>query len=107
MEGFLNRYRSITVLLLVIFAQLLLIAVRVKNKQDVRVIRVWSVTAVSPVARVLEGLRGGSIGFIRNYIMLHDADGENRRLREENGRLKMDNLFLKNQLSRADRAKAL
>ena len=40
MEGFLNRYRSITVLLLVIFAQLLLIAVRVKNKQDVRVIRV-------------------------------------------------------------------
>src|SRR6267154_642321 len=107
MEGFLNRYRSITVLLLVIFAQLLLIAIRVKNKQDVRVIRVWSVTAVSPVARILEGLRGGSIGFIRNYIMLHDADRENRSLREENGRLKMENIFLKNEMNRADRAKAL
>jgi len=107
MEGFLNRYRSITVLLLVIFAQLLLIAVRVKNKQDVRVIRVWAVTLVSPAARLLEGLRGGSTGFVRNYIMLHDADAENRRLRDENGRLKLDNIFLKNELSRADRAKAL
>ena len=107
MEGFLNRYRSITVLLLVIFAQLLLIAVRVKNKQDVRVIRVWAVTAVSPAARLLEGLRGGSTGFLHNYIMLHDADAENRRLRDENGRLKLDNIFLKNELNRADRAKAL
>ncbi len=107
MEGFLNRYRSITVLLLVIFGQLLLIAVRVKNKQDVRVIRVWAVTAVSPAARLLEGLRGGSTGFVHNYIMLHEADAENRRLREENGRLKLDNIFLKNELSRADRAKAL
>ena len=107
MEGFLNRYRNITVLLLVIFAQLLLLAVQVKNDQDVRIIRVWTVTAVTPVARVLEGLRGGSLGFVHNYIVLHDADVENRRLREENGRLKLDNIFLKNELSRADRAKAL
>ena len=107
MEGFLNRYRNITVLLLVIFAQLLLLAVQVKNDQDVRVIRVWTVTAVTPVARVLEGLRGGSIGFVRNYILLHQADVDNRRLTEENGRLKVENIFLKNELNRADRAKAL
>jgi rod shape-determining protein MreC len=48
MESFLNRYRNITVLLLVIFAQLILLAVQVKNDQHVRFIRVWSVTAVSP-----------------------------------------------------------
>ena len=68
MESFLNRYRNITVLLLVIFAQLVLLAVQVKNDQDVRFIRVWTVTAVTPVARMLEGLRGGSVGFVRNYI---------------------------------------
>jgi rod shape-determining protein MreC len=32
----------------VIFAQLVLLAVQVKNDQDVRVIRVWTVTAVTP-----------------------------------------------------------
>ncbi len=54
MESFLNRYRNITVLLLVIFAQLVLLAVQVKNDQDVRMIRVWTVTAVTPVARIVE-----------------------------------------------------
>ncbi|HEY2017180.1 MAG TPA: rod shape-determining protein MreC [Bryobacteraceae bacterium] len=107
MEGFLNRYRNITVLLLVIFAQLLLLALQVKNEQDVRMIRVWTVSAVTPVARILEGLRGGGVGFIRNYITLHDTNAQNRRLLEENGRLKLENTFLKNEVNRADRAKAL
>lgn len=107
MESFLNRYRNITVLLLVIFAQLILLAVQVKNDQDVRVIRVWTVTAVTPVARIIEGIRGSSVGFVRNYFMLHDADAENRRLREEVGKLKIQNIFLQNQLNTADRAKAL
>ena len=107
MEGFLNRYRNITVLLLVLFGQLVLLAYQVRNEQDVPMIRVWTVTAVTPVARVLEGARGGSLGFVRNYILLHNADAENRQLREENGRLKIENTFLKNELNRADRAKAL
>jgi rod shape-determining protein MreC len=107
MESLLNRYRNITVLLLVIFAQLVLLAVQVKNDQDVRIIRVWTVTAVTPVARVAEWLRGSSIGFIRNYIALHDADAENRRMQQEIGRLKMENIFLRNEVATADRAKAL
>ena len=107
MESFLNRYRNITVLLLVIFAQLVLLAVQVKNDQDVRFIRVWTVTAVSPFARLVEGLRGSSNSFIRNYITLHDADAENRRLQAEVDRQKLEIIFLTNQLNTADRAKAL
>jgi rod shape-determining protein MreC len=107
MESFLNRYRNITVLLLVIFAQLVLLAVQVKNDQDVRVIRVWTITAVTPVARVVEAVRGGTVGFVQNYFALHNADADNRRLREEVGRLKIENIFLKNELNTADRAKAL
>lgn len=107
MESFLNRYRNITVLLLVIFAQLILLAVQVKNDQDVRVIRVWTVTAVTPVARVIEAVRGNTVGFVRNYFMLHDADAENRRLRNEVGQLKIQNIFLQDQLNTAERAKAL
>lgn len=107
MDSLLNRYRNITVLLLVIMGQLVLLAVQVKNDQDVRFIRVWTITAVTPFARVVEGIRGGGESFFSNYIRLHDADAENRRLRDEVGRLKMDNIFLRNQLSEADRVKAL
>src|ERR1035438_9322870 len=107
MESFLNRYRNITVLLLVIFAQLVLLAVQVKNDQDVRIIRIWTVTAVTPVARLIEGFRGGGLGFLRTYVLLHDVNAENRRLQAELGRLKLENIFLKNQLNTADRAKAL
>jgi rod shape-determining protein MreC len=107
MESFLNRYRNITVLLLVIFAQLILLAVQVKNAQDVHLIRAWTVTAVTPMARVLEEFRGGGLGFIRNYITLHDADAENRRLKAELDRYKVENIFLKNELNSAERAKAL
>ncbi|HTX36714.1 MAG TPA: rod shape-determining protein MreC, partial [Bryobacteraceae bacterium] len=107
MESFLNRYRNITVLLLVIFAQLVLLAVQVKNDQDVHLIRLWTVSAVTPMARVLEGARRGSIGFVHNYIMLHDADADNRRLQAELDRLKIENIFLKNELNSAERAKAL
>jgi len=107
MESFLNRYRNITVLLLVIFAQLVLLAVQVKNDQNVRFIRVWTVTAVSPMARLVEGMRGSGISFVHNYITLHDADAQNRRLQAEVDRLKLENIFLTNELNTADRAKAL
>jgi rod shape-determining protein MreC len=107
METFLNRYRNVTVLLLVIFGQLVLLAVQVKNDQDVRMIRLWTVSAITPAARVAEWVRGGTIGFVRNYILLHDTQETNRRLQAEVGRLKIENDFLRNQLNTADRAKAL
>ena len=107
METLLNRYRNITFLLLVIFAQLALLAVQVKNDQDVRLFRIWTVTAVTPVARVVEWLRGGSTGFVKDYILLHDTHQDNRRLQAEVDRLKLENNFLKNELNTAERGKAL
>ena len=43
MDFFLSRYRNLTVLLIVIVAQLLLIAYQVKSNKDVPLIRVWAV----------------------------------------------------------------
>ena len=107
MESFLNRYRNITVLLLAILAQLVLLSLQVKNDQDVRFIRLWTVTAVSPLAKLVDALRGGGIGFVRDYIRLHDSDAENRQLHQEVDRQKLEIVFLKNQLNTADRAQAL
>jgi rod shape-determining protein MreC len=107
MDSLLNRYRNITVLLFVVAAQLILLAVQVRNDRDIPFIRVWTITAVTPFARFVEAVRGGTVGFVRDYVHLHDADAENRRLREEVGRLKLDNIFLRNELNQADRVKAL
>jgi rod shape-determining protein MreC len=107
MDSLLNRYRNVTVLVLVIMAQLVLLAYQVKSGNDVRLIRVWAVTAVTPLARTLEGIRSGVTNFIGNYITLHDTRQQNREIREQLGKLKMENQFLRSELSTADRARAL
>ena len=107
MDLFLNRYRNLSVLLLVIVAQLLLLAYQIKSNQDVRLIRVWAVTAVTPLARLLEGVRSNSIGFIKDYIVVLNVREDNKRLRTDLDKIKMENQFLKTELSTADRARAL
>ncbi len=107
MESLITRYRNVTVLVLVILAQLVLVAVQVKNDQEVRMIRVWAVTAVTPLARTLEGARSGTFGFLSDYIVLRNVHDENQRMKVDLDRLKMENVFLKSELATADRAKAL
>jgi rod shape-determining protein MreC len=107
MEVLLNRYRNLTVLLLVLVGQLLLLAYQVKSQQDVRLIRVWAVTGVMPFARILEAIRANTFGLVGKYSDLLNSYEENKRLRKEVGSLKMENQFLKTELSTAERAKAL
>ena len=107
MEFSLHRYRNVTVLLVVVAAQLVLLAYQVKSQQDMRLLRVWSVTAVTPVAKLVDAVRGGTIGFIKDYFILLSAREENRRLKDELDRLKLQNQFLQTELSTADRAKVL
>ncbi len=94
-------------LLVVVVAQLLLLGYQVKTNQDVRMIRVWAVSAVTPIAQLLEASRQHTFGVFGNYFVLLGVREENRRLRDEMGDLRMQNQFLRTQLSDADRAKAL
>lgn len=103
----LSRYRNVTVLLVVIFAQLVLLGYQVKSGQDVRLIRVWAVTAVTPMANVIETVRSGTVDSLGNYISLHDLAGENKQLKKDLSKLKLDNQYLKSELQSADRAVAL
>ncbi|HUS05679.1 MAG TPA: rod shape-determining protein MreC [Bryobacteraceae bacterium] len=107
MEFLLNRFRNLTVLLVVVAAQLILLAYQVKSNQDVRLIRVWAVSAVTPLAKILEVVRRNTIGVVEDYFVLINVREDNRKLNGELGRLKMENQFLKTELQTADRAQAL
>jgi len=107
METFLSRYRNLTVLLALIVGQLLLLAYQIKAREDVRLIRLWAVTAVTPLARGIEFVRSGTGGIFSGYVFLRDVQAENQRLKAELGQLRLRNTFLSTELATADRAKAL
>lgn len=107
MDSLLYRYRNITVLLVVLFAQIVLLAWQVKSDNDVPLVRVWAVTAVTPVASAVEGLRNGTTGFFSNYFEIRNSREQSRRLKSEVDRLTLENQLLKNELASAQRVEAL
>jgi rod shape-determining protein MreC len=107
MELLLNRYRNLTVLVIAIVAQLALLAYQVKGNGEVRLIRVWAVSAVTPLARLIEGGRSNISRFFSDYFVLLDVREENKRMRAELERTKLDNQYLQTELSTADRARSL
>ena len=107
MDFFLSRYRNLTVLLVLIAAQLVLIAYQVRSNKDVPLIRVWAVTAVTPVEQVLEIVRRYTWGFVEDYFVLLGVRSENEKLKHDIGQLKLENHYLKSELGTADRARAL
>jgi len=107
METLLYRYRNITVLLVALFSQLMLIAWQVKSDNDVPLVRVWAITAVTPVASAIETARNFTTGFFGSYFALRDARAQSRRYRTEVDRLRIENQLLKNELATAQRVEAM
>ncbi len=107
MEALLSRYRNLTVLLIVVIAQLLYLAYQIKTNRDEPLIRVWAVSAVTPMAGVVEGVRHNTIGFLEDYFILLDVREQNRKLKSVNDRLRMENVYYRNQLATAEHAHAL
>ncbi|HEX4227534.1 MAG TPA: rod shape-determining protein MreC [Bryobacteraceae bacterium] len=108
MDALLNRFRNLTILVVVLLAQLVGLAYQVKtNNQDERLVRVWAVSAVTPMAGIVEAIRRNTIGFLEDYFILLDVRDENRKLHADNDRLRMENIYYRNQLATAEHARAL
>ena len=107
MDVLLHRYRNLMALLVAIVAQLALLAYQVKSDGEVRLIRVWAVSAVTPLARMIEAGRGSAVHFFRDYFVLLDVREDNQRLKADLDRVKMENQYLRAELSTADRAQSL
>jgi rod shape-determining protein MreC len=103
----LGRYRNVMVLALMIFAQLILLGYQVKSNQDIRLIRVWAVMAVTPIAKVIETVRSGTVDSVGRFVSFRDLAGENKSLGAQLGKLKLENQYLRSELRSADRAVAL
>ena len=59
------------------------------------------------MAGVVEAVRRNTVGFLEDYFILLDVRDQNRKLRAENSRLKMDNVYFRNQLRTAESAQRI
>ena len=107
MEAFFNRYRNLSLLVVVVFAQLVLLAWQIKTNQEARGVRVWAVTAVTPLARFVEEVRYKTAHFFSDYVVLSGVQQQNLRIGRELDRLKLENQNLRNDVQMADRVRAL
>jgi rod shape-determining protein MreC len=103
MVGIPSRHKSLVLLAGVIALQVLLLAVQIKRDSQGRLIRVWTVGAVSPFERA--GVYG--VGRIRgtwnHYFALQNTSRDNEQLRRENDTLKMQIAQLQSKAAEADR----
>lgn len=107
MSDILYRHRPLALLAAVLLAQVMLLAFQIKRERDVRLIRYWAVTVLTPVERVGTWSFSKVSGVWRGYIDLHDARAENERLQSELHRLQMRNRELEGRAAEAQRLGAL
>jgi rod shape-determining protein MreC len=107
MAGIPSRHKSVVLLAGVIVLQVVLLAVQIKRDSQGRLLRVWTVGAVSPFERA--GARG--IGNIRGtwsrYFALQNTSRENEELKRENDALKLRVNQLQSKAAESDRLAAL
>src|SRR6202166_5428478 len=107
MAGIPSRHKSLILLTGVILLQVVLLAVQIKRDSQGRLLRVWTVGAVSPFQRA--GARG--IGNIRgtwsHYFALQNTSRENEELKRENDALKLRVNQLQSKAAESDRLAAL
>ena len=113
MENFFTRYKNPMVLMAVLLIQVIALATQVKRTENsrsaggTRLIRVWTMTAITPFERVFVGTGH----FFRNtwhtYIDLHDVRKQNRELQDELARLRLEQARLRTEAGESQRLRAL
>jgi rod shape-determining protein MreC len=110
MESVLGRYKNLIVLVVVLFAQVLGLAVQVKRTTDTessRLIRVWTVSAVTPFEEVFVWMHNGSGNLWHNYFYLRGVRAENRELKQQIEQLRLEQVRLSGDAAQARRLQVL
>jgi rod shape-determining protein MreC len=110
MESVLGRYRNLTILVGVLFLQVLGLAVQVKRSSDVastRLIRIWAVGAITPFERGLVWIQNGGSNLWHNYFFLRGVRAENRGLKEQIEQMRLEQVRLSEDANQARRLQSL
>ncbi len=110
MENVVNRHRNLILLVAILFLQVIGLAVQVKAPTDhgsTRLIRLWAVRIITPVEKAAISSSRWASGVWHNYLYLRGVRRENRELREEIQRLRLEQVRLAEDASQARRLQAL
>jgi rod shape-determining protein MreC len=110
MENIVGRYRNVTILVAILFAQVLGLAIQVKRSSEnssTRLIRVWTVATITPLEKGIVGLQSGIAGIWHNYFYLRGVRQENRDLKAEIEQLRLEQVRLKDDAEQARRLQLL
>jgi rod shape-determining protein MreC len=110
MESMLGRYRNLTILVGVLFLQVLGLAVQVKRSADAentRLIRVWAVRAITPFERGVVWVQNGGRNVLHDYFFLRGVRAENRQLKDQIEQMKLAQALLSEDAIQAQRLQSL
>jgi rod shape-determining protein MreC len=116
MENFFTRYKNPLALMAVLFIQVVALATQVKRPEGAkpgttgsgtRLIRVWTVTAFTPVEKVFVSTGRFFRNGWHNYADLRGARQQNKELQDEVARLQMEQVRLKQDADQARRLQVL
>ncbi len=110
MENLISRYRNVTILAVMLFLQVLGLAVQVKRGgggESTRLIRSWTVGIVTPLEKIIVWGQGGLGNLWSNYVYLRGVRQENRDLKFEIEQLRLEQVRLTDDAQQARRLQAL
>ena len=88
MEEFTSRYRSVSILLGVLFLQFVLLGYQVKRGENVQLGRGWATAVMAPFQTALSGGVGTAGSLWKDYLWLYGVREANERLLSENKELR-------------------
>ena len=110
MENIINRYRNITILVAILFAQILGLAIQVKRSQDdgsTRLIRIWALDSITPLEKTIVWFQSGTSNIWHSYFYLRGVRQENRELKQQIETLRLEQVRLAEDARQAQRLQAL
>jgi rod shape-determining protein MreC len=110
MDTFLGRYKNLIVLAAILFAQIIALAVQVHRPTqggDTRLLRLWAISAVTPVEKAVVHTQTWVHDIWKNYAYLRGVRRENRELRAEIERMKVEDARYAEDARMARRVQAL